>query len=292
MIRVAHEAPLYVFDEVRNETDYDYALVHLFEDEQIGEEYFECFVDSLKQGREVFLDNSIFELGHAFDSAKFRDWILKLMPTHFIVPDVLNDCGKTMGKYVEWVKHFDNDIPSHIKRIGVVQGNTWDELMTCATFMNEVADYVAVSFDYPFFEEMKRPSDFMLYDRSDEYRKQVARALGRIEVVLHLLRNKIVTKPIHLLGCSTPYEFEILRSLKESSFADGIDLSLIRSLDTSNPVMSAIVDGFVYRRESERAIVPVEKPKGLLADRMNEAVSGSVARTIISNVRVFRTLTR
>jgi len=30
-MRVAHEAPLCIFDVVQEQTDYDYALVHLFE---------------------------------------------------------------------------------------------------------------------------------------------------------------------------------------------------------------------------------------------------------------------
>ena len=31
MIKIAHEAPLSIFNKVQEVTDYDYALVHLFE---------------------------------------------------------------------------------------------------------------------------------------------------------------------------------------------------------------------------------------------------------------------
>ncbi len=31
MIRIAHEAPIDIFEEVQKFTDYDYALVHLLE---------------------------------------------------------------------------------------------------------------------------------------------------------------------------------------------------------------------------------------------------------------------
>ena len=31
-MKIAHEAPLSIFDEVSSLTDYDYALVHLFEE--------------------------------------------------------------------------------------------------------------------------------------------------------------------------------------------------------------------------------------------------------------------
>ena len=36
MIKIAHEAPLSIMNKVQSMTDYDYALVHLFEDPDIG----------------------------------------------------------------------------------------------------------------------------------------------------------------------------------------------------------------------------------------------------------------
>ena len=67
MIKIAHEAPLSIMNKVQSMTDYDYALVHLFEDPDIGGDYFEFFIDALvNKGREVILDNSVFELGLDF----------------------------------------------------------------------------------------------------------------------------------------------------------------------------------------------------------------------------------
>jgi len=34
MIKIAHESPKSIFDTVQNYTDYDYALVHLFEEDE------------------------------------------------------------------------------------------------------------------------------------------------------------------------------------------------------------------------------------------------------------------
>ena len=59
MIKIAHESPKGVFDEVQKLTDYDYALVHLFEED---EEYLNQFKRARDKGREIILDNSIFEL--------------------------------------------------------------------------------------------------------------------------------------------------------------------------------------------------------------------------------------
>ena len=72
MIKIAHESPKSIFHEVQEYTDYDYALVHLLEED---DEYFTQFEASIRKGREVILDNSIFELEEAFDADKFADWV-------------------------------------------------------------------------------------------------------------------------------------------------------------------------------------------------------------------------
>ena len=69
MIKIAHEAPKSIFNEMQNFTDYDYALVHLLEED---EEYLKLFEEAILKGREVILDNSIFELEEAFEAEKFH----------------------------------------------------------------------------------------------------------------------------------------------------------------------------------------------------------------------------
>ncbi len=70
-IKIAHESPVELFYYIQSKTDYDYCLVHLLEE---NETYKELFVQACKE-REVILDNSIFELGEAFDMKKFFDWV-------------------------------------------------------------------------------------------------------------------------------------------------------------------------------------------------------------------------
>ena len=82
-MKIAHEAPLSIFDKVQEVTDYDYALVHMFEE---NKEYFNTFVRALENGREVILDNSIFELGEAFEPKKYAWWVDVLRPTYYIIP--------------------------------------------------------------------------------------------------------------------------------------------------------------------------------------------------------------
>ena len=69
MIKIAHESPKSIFEEVQRFTDYDYALVHLFEED---EEYLKQFKEAALKGREIILDNSIFELEEAFNADRFN----------------------------------------------------------------------------------------------------------------------------------------------------------------------------------------------------------------------------
>jgi hypothetical protein len=117
-IKIAHEAPKSIFHEVEKVTDYSYALVHLFEEDP---EYLKLFQDALANGREVILDNSIFELEEAFDAVKFAQWVQELKPTWYIVPDALEDVKKTIQQMTEWNYKYKN-LPG--KKIGVVQGKT------------------------------------------------------------------------------------------------------------------------------------------------------------------------
>ena len=94
MIKIAHESPKACFDTIQSMTDYDYALVHLFEEDP---EYLELFLDAKAEGREIILDNSIFELEEALDAERFAYWINELKPTWYIVPDAFENAKKTLS---------------------------------------------------------------------------------------------------------------------------------------------------------------------------------------------------
>ena len=126
MIKIAHESPKSIFSDVQKYTDYDYALVHLFEEDK---EYLNQFKEAVSKGREVILDNSIFELEEAFDADKFAHWINELRPTWYIVPDVLEDAKKTMSQMASWNMHYSDVVFG--KKIGVVQGKTYKQIVAC-----------------------------------------------------------------------------------------------------------------------------------------------------------------
>ena len=235
MIKIAHEAPKSIFEDVQVLTDYDYALVHLLEED---EEYLRQFEKAIKKGREVILDNSIFELEEAFDAEKFAYWVDRIRPEWYIVPDALENSLLTMSQMENWNAKFSG-LPG--KKIGVVQGQTYQSIIDCYKYMDYVAnvDMIAISFDYSYYQEtVPHPN------------KYVSWMLGRVKLLGDLLKHGIINKnkPHHLLGCALPQEF---------SFYKHSDYDWLYSLDTSNPVVHGIYgikygDDGLWSKESQK----------------------------------------
>jgi hypothetical protein len=237
MIKIAHESPKSIFTDVQKVTDYDYALIHLFEQD---EQYLEQFKVALRKGREVILDNSIFELEEAFDAEKFAGWVERLRPTWYIVPDALENQAKTISQMADWNMKYKN-LPG--KKIGVVQGKSYEEIKACYAYMDKNAevDMIAISFDYSYYtKSVPHPN------------KYVSWMLGRVKLLGDLMKDGVINenKPHHLLGCSLPQEF---------SFYKHADYDFIYSLDTSNPVVHGIKgitygsDG-LWNKESQKLV--------------------------------------
>jgi len=266
---VSHESPISMLPLSLNYNDYDYALVHLFETHP---EYYNFFKNSLKRGREVLLDNSIFELGTAFDANKFYKYIVELQPSYYVVPDVLENTEATIKSFTEWVNRPDLNKICHIPKIGVVQGTTFSELAECYSFMATNADYIAISFDYSYYQYTGLGINKLQRQKS-----------GRIKLIKDLVEAGIwdTSKPHHLLGCSLPDEFKTYTT--DYNFTK-LRLN-IRSIDTSNPVVAGIhniryVDG----------IGLVDKLSIKLCDLIDYKVTDVNKANIIFNTEQFKKL--
>jgi hypothetical protein len=259
-MKISHESPLCLLDRSRNYNDYDYALVHLFETEPT---YYQFFKDSLAQGRHVLLDNSIFELGTAFDSDRYAHWIKELQPTEYIIPDVLENALGTMDNALDWKEKY-SDLPG--KTIGVVQGKSYEDLVQCYDYMDNVigVDKIAISFDYSYYLEVcPHPNKWMGY------------ALGRVQTLTRLLNDGVINtkKPHHLLGCALPIEFMFYRK----------GFEWLESLDTSSPIVHALL-GIGYEPGG------LDSKKSLKLIELLNTPEPSVAtmHTIDHNIKYFR----
>jgi hypothetical protein len=266
MIKISHESPLSMLEISRTYNDYDYGLVHLFETQPA---YYRFFKESLEQGRKVLLDNSIFELGTAFDSTRYAHWINKLLPTEYIIPDVLEDCNGTITSAMNWNHQLDwNGVAlTQCKMIGVVQGKNYGELVKCYTYMDQAmnVDKLAISFDYSYYREVfPHPN------------KWVSFMMGRVMTLTRLMNDGIInkSKPHHLLGCAHPREF---------SFYQGSEFSWIDSLDTSSPIVHGIKK-VVYSDK----IGTWSKESTKLVDLLDSVPDATQEKYIADNLTAFR----
>ena len=213
-MKIAHECPLSIFEEVQAVTDYDYCLVHLLEE---NEQYRRKFIEAKKKGREIILDNSLFELEVPFDPESFARHILMLEPTWYIIPDKLEDKTFTINSIKRWNSEYGK-LPG--KSIGVVQGKTKEEVFECYREIEPMVDMVAISFDYSFFitgdSRLTKYEQFMF---------------GRVKLISDMMQEGVINKerPHHLLGCGVPQEFVYYTTMP-----------WIYSVDTSNPVVHGL----------------------------------------------------
>ena len=241
-VKIAHEAPKSIFKKVQERTDYDYALVHLLEDP----EYLKLFEDAINEGREVILDNSIFELGSAFDMHKFHSWVKRLKPTWYIVPDVLESAEGTIRSMSKW----NSTYSPNSKKIGVVQGKNYEEIVDCYKYMNNTANVnmIAISFDYSFYQDLvPHPNKFVSW------------MLGRVTLLGRMLKDGVINtnKKHHLLGVALP---------QEGMFYKEAGYDWIYSMDTSNPVVHGIKgiwykDYGLFNKESQKLHELINNPE-------------------------------
>ena len=257
-MKVSHESPLVLLEESRQYNDYDYALVHLFDEIP---EYYQFFKDSLKIGRDVILDNSIFELGEAYNPDKFAEYIKELQPTYYIIPDKLNCSEGTIANLHYFIENYGN---LNGKKIGVVQGRTYEDICRCYKEVDKYCDKIAISFDY----------DYYLDIVPEEYGNKFQRwCLGRQMLLKRMVEDNIINtnKPHHLLGIALPQE------LIQYSEYDWIE-----TVDTSNPIVHGL-----YNIEYQEGTLQ-DKISTKLVDLIYSKVDENQKKVIYSNLKQFK----
>ena len=262
-IEVSHESPISILHKSLEYNDYCYALVHLFE---THDNYYNFFKEAKLLDKEVYLDNSIFELGESFDHEKYAQWIEKLEPNLYIVPDVLESSDETISAWLKW--EGTHSFPQ-CRTMGVVQGKTWKDLVDCYRFMSECADMVAISFDYSYYQTTGYGNN-----------KLQRFSNGRQRFVQQLVDEGIWNwnKPHHLLGCSLAHEFRW--------YVDN-NIYNIKSVDTSNPIVASMHD---LKYNDEYGLT--EKPKTLLADMIDHKITDSEFELVQYNTKMFKKILR
>ena len=219
-MKVSHETPLCLLEDSKKFNDYDYCLPHLLDEEPA---YLDYFLKAKSEGRYIIMDNSLHELGEAYNHERLLHWINEIQPNEFIVPDVWEDMVESVCNAEIWS---DYEFPKGVEKVAVVQAKTLHEAFECTKIYKRLG-YNKIAYSY---------GALYYNDICPHPNKDLGKALGRIFVISTLYNQGALDENdrVHLLGCSVPQEFGWYRGIK-----------CIESIDTSNPVMAAL-EGITY----------------------------------------------
>ena len=131
-MKVSHEVPRCLLTASTEFNDYDYCLPHLLDQD---EEYKQYFIDARDKGRYVIMDNSLHELGEAYDFDRLRYWVNELEPDEFMVPDVWMQCAQTAAQAKYWLQF---NFPEKTQKIAVIQGEDKNQAYLCANLLQNL----------------------------------------------------------------------------------------------------------------------------------------------------------
>ena len=249
-MKVSHEVPRCLLTAQKEFNDYLYCLPHLLDKD---EEYKEFFLEAKYKGDYIIMDNSLHELGEAYDHKRLLHWVQELEPDEFIVPDVWMKQAQTCAQAKYWSQY---KYPKKTKITAVVQGEDKQSAFLCANLLKGLG-----------YEKLNISYGATWYGNT-----ALDKALGRVNFVKSLLNNKQFKDiKFHLLGCAVPQEFGWYGNHPQ-----------IESIDTSNPIMAAI-DSIIY---TEQGLV--EKPKANINDEYEIMFEELNYKNIIHNTKMFR----
>lgn len=254
-----HEAPLDIFEDVQKMTDGDYCLVHLLSNER----YYKKFKKAVKDGREVILDNSLFELRTAWNGDEYVNWIKKLKPTYCIVPDSWHNSKETIKMFNEFDKKYNlKKLPCKIA--GVVQGETFEEIKQTYEAIKDRCDLLCFNFDASWYADIP----------TKHISNRIAMSVGRYNLIRDLFESGVidVNKKHHLLGVGVP---------AEASWYS--NMPFVYSIDTCSPV----VEGMMMRRY-DKEFGTILKTPVKLCDLVNEKINESQKEIIQYNINVMK----
>lgn len=256
-MKISHEVPKCLLQSSLSFNNYQYALVHLLETD---EEYRNHFIQCKEKNVEIYLDNSLHELGYAIGGETLIKWVNQLKPKCLFVPDVWMDMKSTLQNAREWA---DISLPFETEKVAVVQSTSFKEAEECYLALKNMG-YSKIAFSYG--------ADWYA-EKFPGFHVDEAKMMGRISAIKQMFYNGVIkgNDRIHLLGCSLPQEFGWYKNC-----------SYIESIDTSNPIMAAL-EGIKYDDFGLNF-----KPKANMNDYFNIDIKDVNLKLILNNVKTFK----
>ena len=284
-MKISHEFPLefYLQGIAENNTDYDYCLVHRYLDTP---EYKSYMLHAKSVGREIILDNSLYELGEAFDQDIYIEVVKELKPTYCILPDVFNKKEENLNSQISFYNKYsevfkeNNVLPMAIPH-GVVISDIVESIKILKEKLPENTK-IAIPFGSEAFNNSSKVEGYISEDEVDY--GPLRQAMNR-NLFLSNYGNLLRDRKIHLLGCKSLSEF--------SNWID--DAFFIDSIDTSLPVTMTF-EGNRFGTEnlidvgSCKVLPNVYKPSFLIDKNFNnkDLINTTDLEDLVYNIKYFR----
>ena len=254
---ISHEVPFCLLEQNLKWSNYQYCLPHLMEED---ETYRNFFLQCKENGVEMYLDNSLHELGESVGDELLIKWINILEPTTFFIPDVWEDMTASVVNARRWstIK-----VPEKTTKCTVVQAKSLHEAMLCTqTYKDLGYKKIAYSYGAQYYHDLAPHPD-----------KDFGKAIGRFMAISSLIKAKVLSQNdrVHLLGTANPIEFGLYKNIK-----------CIESIDTSNPIMAGIEKRIYHKL----GISP--KPVANMNNYQDVGLNSIGTELIEYNVRKFR----
>ena len=233
MIKISHEFPKNYYLEGFTEdlVDYQYCLAHRFLSDAAYRNYFYKYKDL---GGEVYLDNSLYELGEAFDRSMYMKIICTLKPDYYFLPDVFNQTTSNIESQLSFFKNVDPISYIDSKPVAVCHGMTPKDIISSFRILNSaLPDYAMIAIPFGSHAWLNEEDD-PKYLRKSKCEDDNARMAANRGIFLNRYYKTLKKRNIHLLGCKGLREIPFINCLESADF--------IRSIDTSLPVTSALED--------------------------------------------------
>jgi len=262
MVKISHEVPHCLLEKSLTFNDYQYCLPHLLEQ---SEQYKNHFIKCSKERIPIYLDNSVHELGTPLNEKDLLECLERLGPEVFFIPDKIGDFNYTVINAKRWaprITRYDTIF------CPVIQGKNIGELKEALQRYQDFGyNLFALPYNLPLDSYFK---DFKIND--------FIKCLNRIRILEELQTQLYYNQKFHLLGTFCPYEFT--QYVKHPHL-----LNVIKSIDTSNPVMMGI-EKRLYNRNFTNS-----KPSVNLNKTVNIQVSNDIIDNyILPNLESFKNI--
>lgn len=141
MLKINHEVPTKYLGADLWFNDYEYALAHNFCDSN----YIEHFKCAIKQGKEVYLDNSAFELGESVGADILQNCVDALEGKAYVfLPDAVGDAARTLSLSRDFASQLDG-----VKTWGVIQSKDDQEADELLRELTQITGNIALPYRGP-----------------------------------------------------------------------------------------------------------------------------------------------